>query len=295
MQVRHTDRAPQTSKQAKAVYKKYGPRISSQESRQLERGAELYRRAEKIRESEKKRQIAKKRKQEREDRERDARRRLNIPSQKPAIARSQYLLEGFVQIVKPATRTGQEDAIAEQGAKPDPWIDDDLDDGALLHAATPKQCQVEPQASGLNAPTTAEQPARSLHSEARLDINLEDALFSNTQVERELEEPRQVILPKPIHETDPFLFSLSTQDVSMTEDDLQELGLPLAAVASRSKSSNTVVEHTDHDRILMPPPPKPRPKPELKASQLLRPKKPVVPYEFDDFGLSTQDLQLVVK
>lgn len=295
MQVRHTNRGPQTSKQAKAEYKKYGPRISSQECRQLERGAELYRRAEKIRESEKKRQAAKKRKQEREDRERDARRRLNIPSQKPAIARSQCLLEGFVKLVKPA-------AIKEEGpkpeveSKPDPWVDDDLDDGTLLHAAAPGKCQLEPQASRSKAQHAAEQRMISTPADDALDIDVDDIFFSNTQIELEMKEPLQPAALKAVHETDPFLFSLSTQDVSMTDDDLEELGLPILAGEPQQASSKPLLERTDHDRILMPPPPVPqsKPKPKPKAVQLLRPNPSVTTNEFDDFGLSTQDLQQVM-
>ena len=103
MQKRPTHIGGQTSKQAKADYKKHGPRISTQEARQLQRGAELLERAEKIKQNERRRKAAKEKRLQKEQRERDARRNQGVASQlPPKIAASQTLLNGFL---RPRERT----------------------------------------------------------------------------------------------------------------------------------------------------------------------------------------------
>lgn len=323
MQVRHTKRPPQTIKQAKAEFKKHGPRISSQEQRQIDRGAELYRRAEKIRESEKKRQIAKKRKQEREDRERDARRRLNIPGQKPAIARSQCLLEGFVKIVKPgANKVAPKplDAVLEEESWTDDDIDDDeLGDESMLDIVTQPQNPPEsnikvrdfaPSNPGVQllAPSSFddfdvdEAPPNSVvrvsppSSYGDFEIDKEgtkpeevwdDCFESNTQIEREIHDsPKQAETdPQP---QPPFLKSFpSTQDMFLEADDLEDLGLDESIPPERSTPAITPHRDTEFERRLRPPPPRPRP-PHAATTKAL----PMITYDpfFDDFGLSTQDL-----
>lgn len=327
MQVRHTKRPPQTIKQAKAEFKKHGPRISSQEQRQIDRGAELYRRAEKIREREKKRQIAKKRKQEREDRERDARRRLNIPSQKPAVARSQCLLEGFVKIVKPGAKTvatKQLDAILEEESWSDDGMDDDeLDDESMLEIVAPLQCAPEPEVKVRDfAPSNPGVQLSPVSSFDELEVDdsppkpvvevtppssygdfelaeemidpdeiWADCFESNTQIEREMEDsPKH---PETVPQIQPPCFESysSTQDMSFDADDLEELGLDQNPITAKPSPAIAPHRSTELDRRLMPPPPRPRP-PQAAAGKTL----PNLTHDsfFDDFGLSTQDLCGVV-
>lgn len=100
MQTRHTNRPPQTLKQAKAEYKKYGPRISSQEQRHLERGAELWRRAEKIKETDKRRKKVAEKKRIREEKMQEERKRLNIKAPEPWISPRQTRVVNFFRCDK---------------------------------------------------------------------------------------------------------------------------------------------------------------------------------------------------
>lgn len=146
---------PKTLQQAKNDYKKNGPRISTQQSRQTARGVELYERAEKIKEAERRRKQNAVKKAAREERERDARRRMGIPSPRVAskVAASQKLLFGFVKVVgikkerdqsreqerkqepEPEAQ-GQKEAqenYKETGSEEE-YLDDALDDTSLLEA-----------------------------------------------------------------------------------------------------------------------------------------------------------------
>ena len=69
---------PQTSKQAKAAYKKHGSRLSTRDLREIERAEELQRRADRIKEQERRKKLAQKRKAEKEQREREARAKSGI-------------------------------------------------------------------------------------------------------------------------------------------------------------------------------------------------------------------------
>ena len=87
-----------TSKQAHAEYKKYSPRLSSQEARQLQRGAELLERADKIKENEQRRRKAKQRKLQQQAKEREERNRRGMINQRqPMIAASQQNLNKFLR------------------------------------------------------------------------------------------------------------------------------------------------------------------------------------------------------
>ncbi|KAL9092351.1 MAG: hypothetical protein Q9159_000859 [Coniocarpon cinnabarinum] len=97
MEERHTSIRAQTSKQAKAEYKRHGPRISSQEARRIARGAELYERAERLKAKERRSKQAKEKRAMREQRVRTMRRESGLPSQPlPKVAASQKLLSAFV-------------------------------------------------------------------------------------------------------------------------------------------------------------------------------------------------------
>jgi hypothetical protein len=67
-----------TTRQAKADFRKHGPRISDTELRKMERRDELEARAERVRELEKKRKQSKRKREEKEERGRDAKQRMGI-------------------------------------------------------------------------------------------------------------------------------------------------------------------------------------------------------------------------
>ena len=151
MQTRKTHRPPSTLARAKREFKTHGPRMSSQEARQLARGAELLARAEQIKAAERKRKENAKKRREKEMRERDARRRQGLPSQDfkgfCRVGSSQCNLVGFVRIIKPeqgasaGVTAGEKDAkpkstetakSLECGAESEPWDAEDLDEGLFL-------------------------------------------------------------------------------------------------------------------------------------------------------------------
>jgi hypothetical protein len=67
-----------TSHQAKADFRKHGPRVSDAELKKMERRDELEARADRLKELEKKRKQSKRKREEREGKERDAKRRMGI-------------------------------------------------------------------------------------------------------------------------------------------------------------------------------------------------------------------------
>lgn len=137
MQTRPTiDKRLRTLKEARNDYKIHGPRLSSQESRQLERGAELLRRAEKLKQAEKNRKASAKRRQDKERRESEARRRMGIPSQGPVIARSQVSLTGWVKA--PTTNAKLANVKEKSCLTTDPWETDGLDDDIFLETIEEK-------------------------------------------------------------------------------------------------------------------------------------------------------------
>ena len=253
MHTRPTHRPPQTSKQAKAEYKKHGPRISSQEVRVLKRGAVLLERAERINENEKKRKAAAKKKQEKEAREREARQHMGIPSQKPYVSPHQELMFNWVHVgQKNAARI--EDVEAKQrgeenstGVKEfpgsDPWDVEELDDGALLDTIEPllafsSGSDVEssgPEARGYRGSQQERPPLPCEPKKAPDPLVLEgldpcDFVVSDTQVEREISvsprfPPRRGSVDPVVPPDDPSIPPLSTQDVSFSKDDLEELGM----------------------------------------------------------------------
>jgi hypothetical protein len=67
-----------TSRQAKADFRKHGPRVSDAELRKIERRDELEARANRLKELEKKRKLSKRKREEKDEREQDAKRRMGI-------------------------------------------------------------------------------------------------------------------------------------------------------------------------------------------------------------------------
>lgn len=283
MQTRPTHRLPQTSKQVKAEYKRCGPRISSQESRQLERGAELYRRAEKIKENEKRREASKKKKLEKENRERDARQRVGLPSPKVIVSGSQSVLEGFMRI------TNVNNEHLKASAENEPWADEKLDDAALLGIIA----QSSPSRSlcAHEERVGSDDSTSSSNSILRLELAdaWEDLLMSDTQIERELALENNKAAPISAAPVDPFLSLLSTQDVSFTEEDLAELGVEKRRpdLGRGAAQSHTISKH-DRDRELMPPPSLP-----VKKAATASPEGMSTEQDWwsADFCLSTQELR----
>lgn len=110
----------QTLAQARAAYRKHGPRISSQEQRQLDRGNELLRRAEKLRQAETRKKQAAEKKRVKDEKEREARRRMGMPEPRPLVALSQKVLDGFCMLAsrtttnsRPLVGEGQKDTTEE--------------------------------------------------------------------------------------------------------------------------------------------------------------------------------------
>lgn len=91
-QIRPTRPPRQTLAQARAEFKKHGPRISSQEQRRLDRGAELFKRAEKIKLAEQRKKLAKEKRALKEEKEREAKKGIITI---PKIAASQKILDGL--------------------------------------------------------------------------------------------------------------------------------------------------------------------------------------------------------
>jgi hypothetical protein len=149
LQTRPTNVRPQTTAQARQAFTSHGPRISTQQCRQLTRGAELYERSEKIKEAERRRKLNAKRKSDKEDREREARRRMGIPSPRagPKVAASQGLLVDFVRVV---ARCGKEGHLIPdvgdgyEGIDGADFGDDVLDDDSLLDAVEQKSIPASP-------------------------------------------------------------------------------------------------------------------------------------------------------
>ncbi|KAK7541398.1 hypothetical protein IWX49DRAFT_557225 [Phyllosticta citricarpa] len=128
----------QTLKQAKADYKKYGPRVSEREQRQLERGIELERRAEEIKERERRRKDAAKKRREKEERDKETRSRMGvgIATQLAGFNHTQKQLKGAMenflglgkkQQAQPVCDSNAADASAEAMLEYDGMLDGDED------------------------------------------------------------------------------------------------------------------------------------------------------------------------
>ncbi len=351
MLTRPTHRSAQTIRQAKAEYLKYGPRISTQDARQLERGAELFRRAETIKNNEKKRKAAVKRKHEKETKERETRRRMHIASQKAYVSPHQSFMSNFLEIANPGTGDGspinRQEHQRNERNEIDPWEGDCLDDRSLLdavgsvkistsgslHPAAVDEKEIslkyktvgaipqwQPQeVQKISVPRSSETPALpALHnrsivvhklgpkstlirSEAApkdqgLQDGWDDFFVSSTQIEREItctaERCFEKTTPSPVLHFEFF----STQDVTFSVDELEELDRPLKTQDQRTTPSTIMksglAPSKDHDRFLMPPPRLPRNinwystcrKENFDCDDLL----------LSDFTLSTQDFREIM-
>ena len=109
---------PQTSKQAKAAYKKHGFRLSTRDLREIERAEELQRRADRIKEQECRKKLAQKRKAEKEQREREARVKsgIGLATQLAGYNHSQVRMKNGMEsfLRKGAVREGAGKDIGEK-------------------------------------------------------------------------------------------------------------------------------------------------------------------------------------
>ena len=325
LSTRPTFQPPQTLVQAKRSYAKCGPRLSSQEQRQLARGAELFRRAEKIQDAERRRRQNIQRRRERAEREREARRRAGLWEQRPWISQRQAFLDRYVTAKEESVvpRLGKAD-ITRSEENEDPWQEDVLDDVTLLNtinsaARTSVHDNYHPQ-------PTKDHPSShdSVDSPAALRMDLEEAwadlLVSNTQLEREL-SPSGASLRKSLRATptprdqDIGLAFVSTQDITFSEDDLAELGIvleqrPGLEITEKSSVDSTpkriiesslypVAAHGSHgsedtrhrlDRLMMPPPSRPKPMALIASNTCLYSSSTMEPLAAE-FDLSSQDLR----
>ncbi len=351
MLTRPTHRPAQTIQQAKAEYKKFGPRISTQDVRQLERGAILFRRAETIKNNEKKRKAAVKRKHEKETRERETRRRMHIASQKAYVSPHQCLMSNFLDTANPGTGDGSPNNRQEHQRNErneiDPWEGDCLDDRSLLDAIESVKIstsgfldpaaveeheislkyktigavpQWQPQeVQRISVPRRSETPAlpaphnksiivhkfgsksTSIRSKAApkdqgLQDGWDDFFVSSTQIEREItcttDGCFEKITPSPVLHVEFF----STQDVTFSVDELEELDRPLKAQYQRITPSTIIksglAPSKDHDRFLMPPPRLPR-----NGNSYSTCRKEIFDCDdllLSDFTLSTQDCREIM-
>lgn len=270
MNTRPTHHPPQTLAQAKATYKKYGLRISSQEKRRNERGAVLLERAAKIREREKKAKAARRRKREKEVREREARARLVVKSQGPNFSPRQGPVGGWVGVGKGMVEEvggrvgmGQGRRCVGEGngdGDGDPWDMDGMDEGDLLDTVEPVlgssegsgcssfHCERDrigtQDKDGVHLSSEPKKPPEPGYPEDA--ILWDDFVASSTQVEREISAPGLPPPPMPRQSKqparpplckDPSIPPLSTQDVSFSLDDLEDPGPPDRSLQTPSKAA----------------------------------------------------------
>lgn len=238
MHTRPTKVRAMTSKQAKADFKKYGPRISTQEQRRANREVELIDRAQKIKDKEERRLVNKRKREDRDRRQREERLRLNIPPPKPHVAASQTCLAGFFR--KAATPEPQQQDSAPSSPGPpipmsieqseEPACDDDTPDVELR--AMDESSVIQPACStyaGLaSSSVTATEAPQAVHD---TDDFWDNLFVTNSQIARELDQDESPdaaddaadMAPTPIE--DDLSMILSTQDVSFSVEDLHELGI----------------------------------------------------------------------
>lgn len=223
-----TIRKPQTLAQAKAAYRKHGPRISSQEHRRLERGHELMLRAKRIKEREERKKANARRRSEKELRTRETRRNQGLPSQEPPKVRaSQHRLD-FGLVKEPQEQALQSVMAREQNSS---------------GGSSPREDESETDQAEHFSDTV----------EAPDDLSmLEDFLPSSTQISRDIASPpRPASTSKPQIDLDSCSYpptyarkgvdldidleSISTQDISLDDDDLHDLGIQESEIGLGAK------------------------------------------------------------
>ena len=262
MQTRHTHVPAQTIKQAKADYKKNGPRLSSQQERQLKRSAELFERAQKIKEQEQRKKIAKEKRVRKEEKDRELRRRSGLPSQPlPKIAASQQLLSGFFAGDKPNgdQRRGQSECDSgNSDAEDAQWNDveddvllDTVNNVEMIHETT----TVGPPVRSGNDHKSASTPSMSMADADSIKPLREAVLSSEPEHKFESCAASTGFAEGRLVGYELFDCMLSTQDVSFSGEDLAELGVADSTATRASSSPESKPSSDDIARRLMPPPP----------------------------------------
>jgi len=202
-------------------------------------------------------------------------------------------MEGFIQVVKPGKEdrgNGKMPGIGTERMKTEaeePWVEDDLDDGSLLDAVVgdvkvrpPVETEFVSARQMVREEDTRIQEARLKVEAAPVPITnpWDDFFVSNTQVEREISftPPEK---PKPVATAlDSIIDCLSTEDVSLSAEDLEELdcatpskavlhlALPGRVVESRVLANRNQTEL--HDLFSMPPPRRPPARPIVELPKL---------------------------
>lgn len=195
--------SPQTLASAKASYRKHGPRLTSQEARQLERGGELFRRAEKIKDAERRRKENAKKKLEREKKEREGRRKMGIVSPvKGLVTRvlgvgemaSQRTLGGlgFFKVCSVKEEEVRQETV---DVKTEPWEEECLDDVLLLGLEVIVQKEEECDPSTLKVGAIKEEggllPTSTLVTKTKLPSSLVKRT-TNTAPESSASAPNNV-------------------------------------------------------------------------------------------------------
>lgn len=382
-----TRAAPQTLRQAKAAYKKQGPRLSERERRQIERGAELLRRAERAKEQERRRKDYQRRREDRERKEREARRSVGIglATQLAGYSHTQTAMKRGMERFLGVGRTRGEGAEGEDeegteleedelwsggvdggqslcGAlerkQSSPWDEDGMDealldvlDGAVMRVdgaqdSSPRWASNQrarnqhgsalqeerslvpdalPNSSTADSPPAVSTPSKPV-STGKPPATCEtcadpwaDFLASSTQIARELTQSPRRPIPCISPARASSLPPISTQDLDLSVEDLEELGLsqptyttpppnpyamapPPVPVPARSSSAVAVPlgsaadgrdAKASRDRMLMPPPPpcsRPKPLRSGFASAAEAPRS-----SWHEFGFCTQDVHQAVE
>ncbi|KAL9093033.1 MAG: hypothetical protein Q9165_004171 [Trypethelium subeluteriae] len=176
MDTRPNHLPPQKLRQARAAFRKSGgqPRLSDQEYRELQRGAELQERANKIKESERRKKLNRQKRAEKEQEERQTKRQRLLEDQKKGklflgstqFPRSQFRIEKFITGLD---GTREEIKVAEKLEESiEPWDEDDVDDVSLLEVLNTCEASTESLAT-LPRPTEKRRRLQSAADDFDLD------------------------------------------------------------------------------------------------------------------------------
>lgn len=237
---------PQTSKQAKRAYQKSGgtPGLSKTDLKRLERAAVLQERANRIKKREAQKAVNRQKRMEKEQKEREARKRMGIPEPKKAyVSPRQERLSQFVrgggkgkELEAEAEDTLGEEAEESEGS--DQSLEDLLvDQSCLLERGSPVR-PLQPKTLDRHGTQDDQRPHASLWKPASTQLDDWAAFFvSNTQIQRELtddesdtasEELESMPVDKgfaqpPEDGTTDFLRHIATQDLEFDIDEQEEV------------------------------------------------------------------------
>ena len=235
---------PQTSKQAKRAYQKSRacPGLSTTDLKRLERGAVLQERADRIKKREVQKTVNRQKRMEKEQKEREARKRMGIPEPKRTyVSPRQERLSQFVRGGGKGREKDAEDTLGEEGEESDET------DQTLEDLLVDQSCLVE-RGSPVRPPRPAktERP-RSQHKRSPYASPLKPAspqaddwaafFVSNTQIKRELTDDESDTMGEDVESTPgglgcaippedgtaEFLRHIVTQDLEFDIDEEEEI------------------------------------------------------------------------